>query len=104
MRVTAGRRFLAKNFPERATRSDHPMPRRGPRAHHTGPGFRKSALFKPSEYRGIAVLRAHSPIAPHELEELCLTLIGGLTREDLDRKLWIVHHPRIPTSQHAPPH
>ena len=57
--------------------------------------FGNPLLFKPSEYRGIAVLRAHSPITAHELEELCLTLISALTREDLDRNLWIVEHGRI---------
>lgn len=57
--------------------------------------FGNPLLFKPSEHRGIAVLRPHSPIGPGELEGLCLTLIGGLTREDLDRQLWIVEHGRI---------
>jgi hypothetical protein len=57
--------------------------------------FGNPILFKPSDYRGIAVLRPHSPIEPHELEELCQTLISALAREDLDRKLWIVEHGRI---------
>jgi predicted nuclease of predicted toxin-antitoxin system len=64
--------------------------------------FGNPLLFKPSEYRGIAVLRAHRPIEPRELEELCLTLIGALTREDLDRKLWIVEHGRIRIYQEEP--
>ena len=57
--------------------------------------FGNPLLFKPSQYRGIAVLRARRPIAAHELEELCLTLINALTRQDLDRNLWIVEHGRI---------
>lgn len=65
--------------------------------------FGNPLLFKPSEYSGIAVLRPHSPIAPHELEELCRTLLGGLTREELDRKLWIVEHGRVRIYQEETP-
>jgi predicted nuclease of predicted toxin-antitoxin system len=65
--------------------------------------FGNPLLFKPSEYHGIAVLRPHSPVAPHELEELCRTLIGGLAREELNRKLWIVEHARVRIHQEETP-
>jgi predicted nuclease of predicted toxin-antitoxin system len=57
--------------------------------------FGNPLLFKPSEYHGIAVLRPRSPVSINELQELCLTLIGGLARESLDRRLWIVELGRI---------
>ena len=65
--------------------------------------FGNPLLFKPSEFCGIAVLRPHSPIGPHELEELCRTVLNGLIRETLDGKLWIVEHGRIRIYQEETP-
>jgi predicted nuclease of predicted toxin-antitoxin system len=57
--------------------------------------FGNPLLFRPSQYRGIAVLRPSEPVSCGDLEDLCRTLIGGLTQEKLDGKLWIVERGRI---------
>jgi len=57
--------------------------------------FSNPLLFKPSDYRGIAVLRPRSPVSPLELKSLCLTLCGGLSRDELDGHLWIIELGRI---------
>jgi len=57
--------------------------------------FGNPLLFRPSQYHGIAVLRPSEPVSPGDLEDLCRTLIGGLTQEELDGKLWIVERGRI---------
>jgi predicted nuclease of predicted toxin-antitoxin system len=60
-------------------------------------------LFKPSDYHGIAVLRPRSPASLRELEELCRTPIGGMARENIDGKLWIVELGRIRIYQEDTP-
>jgi predicted nuclease of predicted toxin-antitoxin system len=65
--------------------------------------FSNPLLFKPSDYRGIAVLRPRSPASLHELEELCRTLIGAMGKESLDGKLWIVEFGRIRIYQEETP-
>jgi len=57
--------------------------------------FGNPLLFKPSKYHGIAVLRPPEPVSRGDLEDLCRTLIEGLTQEQLDGKLWIVERGRI---------
>jgi predicted nuclease of predicted toxin-antitoxin system len=57
--------------------------------------FGNPLLFKPSQYHGIAVLRPSEPVSRGDLEDLCRTLIGGLSQEKLDGKLWIVERGRI---------
>ena len=52
-------------------------------------------LFKPSQYHGIAVLRPAEPVSRGDLEDLYRTLVGGLSQEELDGKLWIVERGRI---------
>ncbi|MGH7932890.1 MAG: DUF5615 family PIN-like protein [Candidatus Binataceae bacterium] len=57
--------------------------------------FSNPLRFKPSDYRGIVVLRPRSPASLRELEELCRTVLGGIAKEELDGKLWIVEIGRI---------
>ena len=57
--------------------------------------FANPLLFKPSANCGIAVLRPPSPASLDHLKSLCLTLLGGLSRDTLDRHLWIVELGRI---------
>jgi predicted nuclease of predicted toxin-antitoxin system len=63
--------------------------------------FANPLLFKPSAYRGIAVLRLRSPASPHQLDALCLTVLGGLSRDTLDGHLWIIE-PGIRIHQEEP--
>ena len=57
--------------------------------------FGNPLLFRPQEYSGIAVLRLPSKPSPNDLYETIATLIGGLAREKIDKKLWIVEPRRI---------
>ena len=57
--------------------------------------FGNPLLFRPSQYPGIAVLRPSEPVSHHALEDLCRTLIGGMTQQRLTGKLWIVERGRI---------
>lgn len=57
--------------------------------------FGNPLLFRPQEYSGIAVLRLPSKPSPNDLYETIGTLIGGLAREKIDKKLWIVEPRRI---------
>jgi predicted nuclease of predicted toxin-antitoxin system len=57
--------------------------------------FGNPFLFRPQEYWGIAVLRLPSKPSPNDLHETVGTLISGLAREKIDRKLWIVERRRI---------
>ena len=57
--------------------------------------FSNPLQFNPHEFSGIAVLRLPSRITPGELNDVVQTLIGGLEREDITGKLWIVQRGRI---------
>lgn len=57
--------------------------------------FSNPLLFKPSDYRGIAVLRLSRKPGPQDLFDAVQTLIGGLARGSPDRRLWIVQRGRI---------
>ena len=57
--------------------------------------FGNPFLFRPQEYCGIAVLRLPSKPSPNDLYDIIGTLIDGLAREKIDRKLWIVERRRI---------
>lgn len=57
--------------------------------------FGNPLLFRPSEYRGIAVLRVSKRASFNELQVLAKTLIEGLAKEELDHKLWVVELGRI---------
>lgn len=64
--------------------------------------FANPLLFKPSANSGIAVLRPGNPASPKQLEALCLTLLGGLSRNMLEGHLWIVELGRIRIYQEEP--
>jgi hypothetical protein len=57
--------------------------------------FGNPFLFKPSNYAGIAVLRLPSRPMPQDLIDAVRTLIGGLSRDNIEGKLWIVQKGRI---------
>ncbi len=58
-------------------------------------GFGNPLVFRPSRYHGIAVLRLPARASSKDLDETVQTLIGGLEREDIGGKLWIVQLGRI---------
>ena len=57
--------------------------------------FGNPLRFKPSEYAGIIVLRLPSRPAMSDLIDAIKTLIGGLEREKIKGRLWIVQRGRI---------
>jgi hypothetical protein len=61
--------------------------------------FSNPLQFRPSHYCGIAVLRLPSRPEPKDLLDAIKTLIGGLEREEIVGKLWIVQKGRIRVHQ-----
>ena len=57
--------------------------------------FGNPLIFRPADYSGIAVLRLPPRSTPDDLFAAVRTLIGGLERESIDGKLWIVQRGRI---------
>ena len=57
--------------------------------------FGNPLLYRPQDYSGIAVLRLPPKPSPNDLYETIGTLLGGLAREKIDKKLWIVEPRRI---------
>lgn len=57
--------------------------------------FGNVLLFNPQEYSGIAILRLPSKASANHLLESAETLMRGLARESIERKLWIVEPGRI---------
>jgi len=57
--------------------------------------FGNPLLFKPSEYHGIVVLRLPPRPTPQDLLDAVHTLVGGLERESVLGKLWVVRRGRI---------
>jgi predicted nuclease of predicted toxin-antitoxin system len=57
--------------------------------------FSNPLQFNPQSYSGIAVLRLPSRANPQDLDEAIETLIGGLKKENITGKLWIVQRGRI---------
>jgi predicted nuclease of predicted toxin-antitoxin system len=57
--------------------------------------FGNPLLFKPQDYFGIAVIRLPSRPSPNHLYQTIATLISGLAREKITKKLWIVEPRRI---------
>lgn len=57
--------------------------------------FGNPLLFRPGEYFGIAVLRLPQRPSHADLLDTVQTLIGGLARESIEGKLWIVQRGRI---------
>ncbi len=52
-------------------------------------------LFRPSDACGIAVLRLPPTSTPNDLAEGIRTLIAGLARTQIERRLWVVQPGRI---------
>lgn len=67
--------------------------------------FGNPLLFKPSDYPGIVVLRLPPRPTPQDLLDAVHTLIGGLDRESVMGKLWVVQRGRIreyqPEEEHS---
>ncbi len=61
--------------------------------------FSNPLRFDPQKYSGIAVLRLPPRATPSDLHDAVRTLIGGLEREDIIGKLWIVQRGRIRVHQ-----
>ena len=57
--------------------------------------FGNPFLFKPSLYRGIALLRLPSKIRPDDIQDAIDTLVGALEKDVIDRKLWIIQRGKI---------
>jgi hypothetical protein len=57
--------------------------------------FGNPLLFNPADYAGIAVLRLPARPEPEDLFGAVRTLIGGLERENIGGKLWVVQRGRI---------
>jgi hypothetical protein len=52
-------------------------------------------MFRPRNYKGIAVLRLPAKVTDHDLTEACQTLIRAMNMDDITGKLWIIQRGRI---------
>jgi hypothetical protein len=57
--------------------------------------FSNPMVFNPSEYAGIAVLRLPPRALDQDLWGACEVLLGGLRKNPIMGRLWIVHGGRI---------
>ena len=57
--------------------------------------FGNPLIYRPSRYPGIAVLRLPGHPAADDLEDGVRTLNGGLQRDSIEGRLWIVQRGRI---------
>jgi len=57
--------------------------------------FANPLLFRPADSCGIAVLRLPPSSTPNDLVEGMRTLIAGLARAQIERRLWVVQPGRI---------
>ena len=57
--------------------------------------FANPILFRPSRFRGIALLRLTSRVRPHDIHDAIRTLIGALEKDSIDRKLWVIQRGRV---------
>ena len=57
--------------------------------------FGNPLIFRPGDYCGIAVLRLPPRPSHDDLLDTIRTLIGGLARETIEGRLWIVQRGRI---------
>lgn len=57
--------------------------------------FGNPLLFTPSEYAGIAILRLPARPGPDDLIDEMRTLIGALSRQSIEGKLWIIQRGRL---------
>ena len=66
--------------------------------------FGNPLVFRPSDYSRIAVLRLPRKASHQDLIDTVQTLIGGLARENLGGRLWIVErsHIRVYQQQEEP--
>ncbi len=64
--------------------------------------FSNPLVFPPKDYSGIAVLRLPHKPNDEDLWACCRTLIGGLAKRGIARKLWVVERDRI--REHQPEH
>jgi len=57
--------------------------------------FGNPLLFRPSEYSGIALLRLPPKPTPRDLAWAVTTLAGGLARDSIRGKLWVIQSGRL---------
>jgi len=57
--------------------------------------FGNPLIFNPSDYNGIAVLRLPARTTPRDLTDALRTLIGGLDKESIEQRLWVIQRGRI---------
>jgi predicted nuclease of predicted toxin-antitoxin system len=57
--------------------------------------FGNPLIFRPGDYFGIAVLRLPPRPSHDDLLDTIRTLVGGLARETIEGRLWIVQRGRI---------
>ncbi|MEW6237258.1 MAG: DUF5615 family PIN-like protein [Candidatus Omnitrophota bacterium] len=57
--------------------------------------FSNPLVFDPTKYCGIAVLRLSTRPTWNDIKAACCCLIRGFSLQDIQGKLWIVHHDRI---------
>ncbi len=65
--------------------------------------FANPLRFKPSDYPGISVMRLPSKPSHADLLAAIETLVGGLAKDKIDGKLWIVESGRIRVYQEEIP-
>ena len=57
--------------------------------------FSNPLVFDPSHYAGIAVLRLPPSPTPTDIVDVLRTLVGGLERDSIEGKLWVIQRGRI---------
>ena len=57
--------------------------------------FGNPFMFKPSQYSGIALLRLPHKLGPNDIETAIRTLLGGLEKDQIVGKLWVIQLGRI---------
>jgi len=57
--------------------------------------FGNPLIFNPSDYNGIAVLRLPARTTPRDSTDALRTLIGGLDKESIEQRLWVIQRGRI---------
>ena len=67
-----------------------------------GLDFANPLLFPPHAYRGIAVIRLSPKPGPQELRDAVRLLAQTLTRQRIDRRLWVVQRQSVREYQEDP--
>ena len=57
--------------------------------------FGNPFMFKPSQYSGIALLRLPHKLGTDDIEAAIRTLLGGLEKDQIVGKLWVIQRGRI---------